>query len=235
MNKRILANKKKYEGMILTNNKLEEFIVLEYKSSTNVKIKFTKTGTIKTIASGNMLAGKVLDEQTLKKNIVGKIIRNTIGLEYCVIAQDKNDSLIRFRKTKYQRWVSTTEAISGKITDRLYPSIYKEGYLGNQDWNIPYYVKGKNLWKGMLRRCYSPDFRPDAEYEKPIVSERWKDLSIFLDDIQNLKNFDKWLNNEPMHLDKDLIGNSLLYDKTTCLFLTPKENRNEQTIRYKKK
>ena len=235
MNKKILDGKKKYEGKTFLNNKMEEFTILEYNGSVKVKIKFIKTGTIKTIALGNLLAGKVLDEATLRKNITGKILKNSKGYEFLVIEQNNGKSLIRFQETKYQRWVDDTEAISGKVTDRLSKDVYGIGYLGNQDWDIPYYVKGKNLWKGMLRRCYSKNFRINGKYTKPIVSEEWHSLSIFLNDIKGLKGFDKWIKDIPMHLDKDLLGDSMIYSKQTCLFLTPSENREEQTERYKKK
>ncbi len=234
MNKKILDGKKKYEGKTFTNNKIEEFTVLEYNGSAKVKIKFVKTGTIKTVALSNLLAGKILDEATLVKNITGKTLQNSKGYEYLVIEQKNGKSLIRFHITKYQRWVADTEAISGKITDRLSKNVYNVGYLGNQNWDIPYYVKGKNLWKGMLRRCYDPSVRMEGHIEKPIVSDDWHNLSIFLNDIKDLQGFDKWNKNIPMHLDKDLIGDSMLYSKQTCLFLTPSENRAEQAERYKK-
>ena len=235
MNKRMRDGKEKFEGKNFNNNKGEKFTVLEFTNSRNIKIKFIETGTIKTVSTSNMIAGKVLDEATLLKNITGKTLKNNRGYDFLVLEQKNGKSLVRFEKTKYQRWVSDTDAIAGKITDRLAKEIYRIGYLGNQDWDIPYYVRGKNLWKGMLRRCYDIDTRTLSTVERAIVADEWHNLSTFLNDIKDLKGFDAWIKNIPMHLDKDLLGDSLLYSKQTCLFLTPEANKEEQTERYRLK
>jgi len=235
-NTRLEQNRRKHMGKTYTNLAGLECVVIGYDTAQKVTVKFIESGYIKTAIFSNIKAGKVGDNSRKQNyNIVGTVRKNSKEREYLIVAKKGEGYVIRFLLTNYERWVPQTRALDGQITDRFVRDTYGVGYLGGQDWNVPYYAKGKQVWKEMLRRCYSPDFRPTGNYVKAVVSEEWQNLSIFLNDIKELKGFDRWLNGETMHLDKDLLGNSLLYSRDACIFLTPEENRQEQTERYSKK
>lgn len=73
-------------------------------------------------------------------------------------------------------------------------------------------------WKGMLRRCYSPEFHKKyMSYNGCKVDDNWRYFS----------NFKKWMsqcNWQGMHLDKDLIGDGKIYSETNCIFIDPLVN-----------
>lgn len=93
------------------------------------------------------------------------------------------------------------------INDADYAVIYK---IENKSYTCPYYLK----WVGMLKRCYSYDYKvKHPTYIGCSVSEEWLTFS----------NFKYWMekqNWEGRELDKDLmILNNKLYSKDTCLFI----------------
>lgn len=76
-----------------------------------------------------------------------------------------------------------------------------------------------DIWKGMLRRCYSEEYlNKFPTYKGTIVCEEWKIFS----------NFEKWaiLNyKDGYHLDKDIIaGDVKIYSPDTCAFVPSKIN-----------
>ncbi len=80
-------------------------------------------------------------------------------------------------------------------------------------------VKSYSTWHSMHRRCYSTVYDNNhGGYSNCKVSKPW----------QLLSNYDKWFNlnyTEGYQLDKDLIGDSLEYSETSCLFLPPEINQ----------
>lgn len=78
----------------------------------------------------------------------------------------------------------------------------------------PFYRK----WHDMLDRCYSEkDLAAHPSYRRCSVDEEW-----FL-----FSKFKKWMEKqywEGKHLDKDLLSNSGVYSKDTCVFIDPKLN-----------
>lgn len=61
MNKTTLKNKLEWENKILKNNNGEDFMVIEYINTNEVKIQFIKTKFIKIITFGNLKKGSVSD------------------------------------------------------------------------------------------------------------------------------------------------------------------------------
>lgn len=81
--------------------------------------------------------------------------------------------------------------------------------------------KLRNCYTDMMRRCYEPRCRNYRHYgaKGVIVCEEWKNsYQAFLD--WALKS--GW--EQGLQLDKDKIGNSLLYSPETCCWLTFEEN-----------
>ena len=90
------------------------------------------------------------------------------------------------------------------------------GKLAKQSYRIHYYT----VWKGMLKRCYSPLLQAKAPtYVGCTVDPRWHYLS----------NFKQWYEEQGdvtgKHLDKDIIspGNKV-YGPDTCFFVSPQLN-----------
>lgn len=94
--------------------------------------------------------------------------------------------------------------------------------VGINDGKYPATVNGKilkeyDLWKTLLRRCYSPKYqRVWLTYKGCLASENFKSYSYFRDWCQKQIGFGQ----EGFELDKDLLlkGNKL-YSEDTCLFL----------------
>lgn len=77
-----------------------------------------------------------------------------------------------------------------------------------------------NIWSGMLSRCYNtkhPAYHNYGGRGVQVCSE-W----------HSYQNFARWADNngyfEGAHLDKDILGNGLLYSPKTCKFVTRQEN-----------
>lgn len=234
---KIQETSKKYLNKTFTNSNNEKFEVIEYKGKYKVKIKFLETGSIKTVSSSHIIDGSVIDENTRwqnNENLLKGYHINQKGYLFhgIILSENKREIFIQFKETGYMRWASVDAVKAGKVKDNMSRDACGVGYLGEPKQDIKYYNKALNLWHGMIRRCYDESFRENAQYKKATVSERWKSFQFFLEDIPKLGRFDRWLK-EPMHLDKDLKGNSQYYDVSTCIFLTPEENRKEQELRYK--
>ena len=82
------------------------------------------------------------------------------------------------------------------------------------------FIKQKQLWHGILERCFSEKFlEKSPTYKNCKVSESWLILSNFIEDVKSIENYEKSLN-EGWQLDKDLLSNgSKLYSKDTCCFI----------------
>lgn len=78
---------------------------------------------------------------------------------------------------------------------------------GKMVWTCPFYLK----WKNMLTRCYGKRHL-NPSYDGCIVDNEWLTFSRF----REWMNSQKW---EGMTLDKDLLGDGLLYSDKTCCFI----------------
>ena len=108
----------------------------------------------------------------------------------------------------------------GSIKNLYCPSVYNVGYLGETkivDENGKG-LKSYDCWHSMLQRCYDENFHfKYPTYKGCVVCEEWKCY----------KNFKEWhdnnyykLNNQKMHLDKDiLIKGNKIYSPKTCIFV----------------
>ena len=105
-------------------------------------------------------------------------------------------------------------------------SVYGVGYIGEGKYIISKNGKETDvykIWRGVLRRCYDEKVhKKHPTYKDCIVCEEW----------HNFQNFAKWyeenyyqVNNEKMHLDKDiLIKGNKIYSPQTCIFVPNKIN-----------
>lgn len=80
-------------------------------------------------------------------------------------------------------------------------------------------------YKNMIKRCYDPTHKSFKYYGGRGVSvcEEWlKDYNLFL----QWSKANGWI--KGLHIDKDILGNGLLYSPTTCKWVTCKENNQAQ-------
>lgn len=139
--------------------------------------------------------------------------------------------IIQFTHTGTTMTVYRDNAAKGKLKDPYKISVYGEGYLGFVDKSLPHYKQAGQLWRNMMKRCYSTKDHK-GYYGRAFVDERWKCFSNFLEDLSQLNNFDKWLkgfkSGVKYNLDKDLtLPGNKVYSKEACQFVTEYENKSE--------
>ena len=111
----------------------------------------------------------------------------------------------------------------GRIKDLYYPEIYSIGYVGEKysHKDYPYFY---NKWQSMLERCYDEkSLNKHPTYKGCTVCDEWKSFSIFCEwCLNNYYSID----NEEMHLDKDiLIKNNKIYSPKTSIFVPQRINK----------
>jgi len=133
-------------------------------------------------------------------------------------------------------WVGRFEMgniTSGKLKDKLSPSVYGVGYIGDGE-----HVTSKNnkrthayiIWYNMLKRCYCPkNHKKQPTYAGCTVAEEW----------HNFQNFAEWHEaNYPKDggsydLDKDaLVTGNKEYGPSTCRFLTHQQNTEASQAKH---
>lgn len=90
-------------------------------------------------------------------------------------------------------------------------------YLSKINGNI---AKEYNAWSGMLARCFSKKKKDEHKtYQDVTCCEEWLLYDNFYEWLHSQDNFDKWLNNDGWHLDKDILikGNKIYSPETCCL------------------
>lgn len=156
------------------------------------------------------------------------LVSNT-GLQFIILNQKGKKAIIQFLASGSIREVNIDNAKAGKVKDLYYPSCYGVGYIGDVVIT-PYYQQAKQLWQNILKRCYS-EKDPKGYKGEVIVEARWLCFANFLADLPNIPNFEKWIRGgfggEKYQLDKDVLsGESKIYSRLTCQFITEKENKS---------
>ena len=106
------------------------------------------------------------------------------------------------------------------------PSVYNKGYLGEGKYKTKVNgnrTKEYEIWKGVLRRCFS-----EKEKER---NQAYKDITC-CEEWLNFQSFAKWYNDnfyqiegQRMELDKDiLVKNNKIYSPSTCVFVPKRIN-----------
>lgn len=84
------------------------------------------------------------------------------------------------------------------------------------------------IWKAIIYRCYCPDRKDYKNYgaKGTTVSKEWLNFMTFANDIKELPNYDKWIEDRKSYsLDKDIRGGNI-YSKDNCVFASKKEQMN---------
>ena len=159
------------------------------------------------------------------RDCVGKVCKSNLSGDFKILKYNDSANVeIRFLKTGYETSVELGNIKNGKVKDLYAPSVYGVGVLGTKYPSRvnDVHTKEYGLWKRMLVRCYSDDFKKKRPtYEGCEVSNNFKSYEYFYEWCNEQVGF----GNEGWHLDKDLLvkGNKV-YSENTCVFLPAEIN-----------
>ena len=157
------------------------------------------------------------------KDCVGKVCKSKSSGDFKVLKyNDYGNVEIQFVKTEFETSANLQHIRNGKVKDPYSPSVFGVGALGTKYPPSINGVKTKEyaLWKHMLERCYSDNFKKRRPtYEGCEASDSFKSYEYFYEWCNKQVGF----SNEDWHLDKDLLvkGNKV-YSEDSCIFI-PRE------------
>ena len=166
-----------------------------------------------------MVASKYLNDIDVK-NSVGVVCKSKSFGDFRIIEYNGcKDVLIEFLATGYKKVCDSKEVRTGKVKDKLLPTVLGVGILGTKYSSKINGVKTKEytLWNDMLKRCYSDVYKKkQPTYVDCKCSENFKSYEYFYEWCRKQVGFA----NLRWHLDKDLLikGNKL-YSEDNCVFL----------------
>ena len=158
------------------------------------------------------------------KDCVGRVCVSKSSGDFKVLKYNDTANVeIQFLKTGYETVARLGDIRNGEIKDPYIPSVYGVGILGTKYSPSINSVKTKEymLWHSMLKRCYSEAFKKKyLTYDVCEASENFKSYEYFYEWCNKQIGFDNEGNENPFHLDKDLLikGNKV-YSEYSCVFL----------------
>ena len=156
-----------------------------------------------------------------------EVYKNMSGYEFTVIEQLGNRQVkVQFLKTGSVVQMHSGNISAGKVKDPFQISRCGVGYLGYFDKKKCYQKRAYQLWSNMIKRCYDSNDKQGYFGTGVSVSDSWLCYANFLEDLNSLGGFDKWLAKEKYQLDKDLVGNGKFYSKETCEFIPEHLNKS---------
>lgn len=134
--------------------------------------------------------------------------------------------------------------IDGDVKNPYYPTVYGVGILGNKHKTIlpnGKRTKEYETWRNILQRSFDDKYKNKKPTYKDITCcEEWLLFDNFYEWIHSQPNFDRWLNNNSWHIDKDILlkGNkiyspkfcSLVPQRVNSLFLKDNAKRGDLPI-----
>lgn len=123
-----------------------------------------------------------------------------------------------FLNTGYITTVQMDNIYNDKVKDRMFPSVYGVGILGDSLCKIDKTMTtAYKHWESMIHRCYSEDYlKKRPTYRGCEVSDNFKYLPYFEHWCSTQIGF----GNEGWHLDKDiLVKGNKVYSEDTCCFV----------------
>ena len=154
---------------------------------------------------------------------IGKVFKtNSYGNLKVVKYVTAKEVHVLFEDTGYTTVCSIDQIQRGCVKDKLKPSVYCVGVVGNTatiDEHGDHY-KSYRVWQRMLERCYSErSQKNNPTYKHCSVSDYFKHYSYFKEWCESQIGY----NNNGWEIDKDILlkGNKV-YSEDTCCFV-PKE------------
>ena len=159
------------------------------------------------------------------KDCVGNVFKSLNSGDFKVLKYNDSYNVgIQFLKTGYETVARLGDIKNGNVRDPYSPSVHGVGITGTK---YPITVNGiqtkeYDLWKGMLRRCYSDSLKKkNPTYIGCEVSDKFKSYEYFYEWCNRQIGF----GNQNWQLDKDLLikGNKV-YSENTCVFIPAEIN-----------
>lgn len=238
-------------GTRFKNKKGLDFEVVEYVTSTRIKIRFVDSGYETISARKEVKKGSIRDwiatplppkaEYTrttergpINRMKVGEIYSNFYDSKYEVVELLPNSECrIKFLDEFGYEKVTLRSDVKRGIRNPFYRNMVGVGYVGEGDYTPDKDRKVFTLWGNMFTRCYDPkSWLKLPTYKDCEVQEKW----------HSFQNFARWCYNQPEFLqqdgwclDKDVIvkGNKI-YSEETCAFV-PRDINNLFTLRGNKR
>ena len=163
------------------------------------------------------------------KDCVGKICKSKSSGDFKIVKYNDNRNVeVQFLKTGFETVVRLVQVRNGEVKDPYLPSVCGVGVSGTKYQPTINGVNTKeyDLWKGVLRRCYSDDFKKkNPTYEGCEVSDNFKSYEYFYEWCHSQIGFGNEGDENPFHLDKDLLtkGNKV-YSEDSCIFIPQEIN-----------
>lgn len=154
------------------------------------------------------------------RDCISKVCKSKSSGDFKIVKyNDTTNVEIQFVNTGFETVATLDNIRKGYVKDPYVPSVYGIGVSGAKYSPT---ISGRNtkeydLWKSMLRRCYSDDFKKKhPTYKDCEVSENFNYYEYFYDWCQNQIGF----GNDGFELDKDLLikGNKV-YSEDSCVFI----------------
>ena len=159
------------------------------------------------------------------KDCVGKVCKSLNSGDFKIVKYNDYENVeIQFLKTGFETVVQLGSIRNGEVKDPYSPSVFGVGVVGTKYPSMINGVQTKEyeLWKSMLRRCYSDKYQKKyPTYEGCKVSDIFKSYEHFYEWCNKQIGFD----NDGFHLDKDLLikGNKV-YSEDSCVFIPQEIN-----------
>jgi hypothetical protein len=220
-------------NQVIKTNRDGDVLVLSISKKFS-EVKFLNTGFIRSVHTANLEKGKCADTTITdrkKEREVNIVLLNNAGDELTMLSKKGNQCVVQFTKTGYTTKAYIENVVQGKIKDPYSPSTYNIGYPGLFNKKLSYCKQAQQLWRNMMKRCYSEADKKGYFGKGVTVDTRWHCFANFLDDISSLDNFHNWLNADKTginyNLDKDFkFKSNKVYSKETCMFLQESINKS---------
>lgn len=139
---------------------------------------------------------------------------NNFGYIEIIEVRGCNDIDVMFIATKTLSNTRADKVRNGGLRDKFAPTLYNKGIIGEGITSIRGKVVGAyTAWGNMLTRCYNPKYHKSfPTYTNCSVSPEWLLYTGFV----------KWYSENYVygwHLDKDILGDGMLYSPETCVYL----------------
>ena len=216
-------------GDVFGTNCSGDVEVIDYIHCNNIVVRFSD-GSTKSVASGNLRAGKVNNKNAfpIGRSVMGDVIvgntytSNNYGKFKVVSFLGGVKFSIQFENTGSTYEARAQQIRRGDVYDPLARTKCGVGYFGIGNYNSKEHKQAYIAWNAMLTRAYSTEYKIRfPTYNDVTVCEEWHNFQNFAEWCYSQKNFGKdgWV------LEKDiLVRGNKIYSPEFCRFVHYKIN-----------
>ena len=127
------------------------------------------------------------------------------------------------------------DKLNTNVFDPYKPSKCGVACVGEYNEILEYTDKVKNIWSGIISRCYNPKNDNYKYYggKGVYVENRWLCFEYFLSDVTKIKNWKNKLKNwDEYDIDKDVYGDGYFYSLENCCWLLKSDNLRKAKEKY---